>query len=359
MNNNNNKFDKYLVGSNLQKSIRLGVEKSALSSVDCFYENDSKYLIYRLGTILMEDIGLANIDLVKEYLMTKLNYNNIEKLGGKEYIKKIVLKACNSNKDRTACDIAYLSSFFNDKDLQKLNNIEEVKFLINSWKELGFKKFKNIYYPTTNFDNLENYNKYLKINHIPENIIELINLGYNSSSENICLGFAPCYINLSNEILKKQKQLQIVEKKYNNNLLYDNLLDLYIVPESIDLHNKGGYEVLKMLLNNDLINNIFKKYQIKTFENKKDIIKHILFRTEGHNVNKRIFNPLAVKTMRQVECFILSKKLLINITTALQIFNDFKNTLNEEEIKNNIFIVRQNYINNKNLIDLQKEKIKY
>lgn len=102
--------DRYILASALQKSIRRGLSGYALQYAEILGQEDYNYLIYRLGIILTEDIGVSNTTLLNEYLNLKISKKSIEAEGGMNFINDIIQKACISIKDRSSCDLAYFSS---------------------------------------------------------------------------------------------------------------------------------------------------------------------------------------------------------------------------------------------------------
>ncbi len=81
---------KWLLSSALQKSLRRGNYELAKSYVDFLWEHDRSYLTYRLGTIITEDVGITNIPLLKKYLDTQLKKEEINNMGGLDFIQEIV-----------------------------------------------------------------------------------------------------------------------------------------------------------------------------------------------------------------------------------------------------------------------------
>ena len=148
-----NKQDKWLLVSCLQKSIRKGHLNLALNYADELYEIEKAYLLYRLSIIAVEDIGLGNIDVVHNFLETEIKKKIIEERGGKPYVMQVVHDLTLANKDRSACDLTYLSSFYENEiktiEKEELENVfinsKEclVRRVIAGWEVLGSNKQKN------------------------------------------------------------------------------------------------------------------------------------------------------------------------------------------------------------------------
>jgi len=57
------------------------------------------YRICRLSIIAVEDIGIANIPLIHDFLKTEIRKDNINDMGGKNYVLSIVDLMAKSPKD--------------------------------------------------------------------------------------------------------------------------------------------------------------------------------------------------------------------------------------------------------------------
>ncbi len=340
---------KWLIISALQKSIRMGQSDLALSHAQYLFETDRSYLQYRLGIMLTEDIGIANIDLLNDYLETNISIKNIDSRGGLKFINNIIERACLSNKDRSSCDSAYLASFsglysnhnFSNSYSFFLPHIEYLSQIKTLWTLLGNVKYNHdqllfnidelpINEKGKKIDNIEktvsflkelyldppktNYTtsdlKYLQSPNQFEKLIKVFQLSYNTQRENICLGLPIIYQHFLFESQQNIPHFGKPINKFNtdNFSIFHKPTGLYIPNSSIDLHTSDGKFIAEKFLNHK---NNFTQYLLDTgvpSEYALDIFKHMLFRTEGHEVNNRIYFPTAVKVMKDCSEQVLSFK---------------------------------------------------
>lgn len=98
-------FDKWLASSALQKSIRRGYTETALLMTRSFISHEPDYFWRRINVIALEDIGIANIELVNQVLWVSGKRKWIERVGASALAAYLVRAMCESLKDRNACEI--------------------------------------------------------------------------------------------------------------------------------------------------------------------------------------------------------------------------------------------------------------
>jgi hypothetical protein len=110
----NSGLDLYVVGSSIQKSIRRSDVKQALYfSRELHIEGHDNYIWKRLVMCAIEDVGLANIDIMAELYglhQSYLQINTIKKVGKKLgwfNISKAIVLLCNSMKNHAAYDALF------------------------------------------------------------------------------------------------------------------------------------------------------------------------------------------------------------------------------------------------------------
>lgn len=285
---------KYLIISCFQKAIRRGLTDLALKYADVLYEKEYNYLIYRLSIIAVEDIGIANIDVVHDLMSTEIKKKNILDNGGKNYVLSIIEKLSNGKKDRTACDLMTLA--FHNKNHSQLpkeenfyldpnNNI--IDRLSVGWEILGNKKQKNPQF----LDKEDNLNLFIELNkklNVEQKIIDLIKFGYNIHRE-------PHFLSLGllssqyQEEAKFDSNVGNVGTPNNNNELYN---DFWLI-EAIDWHTREGKTAVYNFLKD---NSATKKLLQKNvpYQNIAETLGSLLFRLQGQNVDKRLYYPTAV-----------------------------------------------------------------
>lgn len=375
---------KWLISSCLQKSLRRGRFDLAKNYVNFLWEHDRNYLTYRFSTILSEDVGIANVDLINEYLATNIAKRKIDEAGGLDFILSITKRACESIKDRSSCDSAYIASYYplnadslaSHRSSDKINtdiHEHEKKDILTSifldkecsyidrinagWTLLGNNKFDHHSLPwLTNYgvnekgksiDNLPDYLVLCKDLTMSNEALTCIEGSYNTQRENICLGM-PIVQDLYNKelhiqstTLNAQKQPKFlvgstIENTYIKETTFIHpVLNMELISAGIDGHTREGktayYKYLKT--KNDLTQYLYSK-NINQEEHML-ILSHCIFRTEGHEVNKRLFFPSAVKIMRDCEQNILDTK--VNRGEKYLDFTIIKNILLKDIEKINAF----------------------
>jgi len=292
--------EKWLLVSCLQKSIRKGFENSACVYAGNLYELDKNYLIHKLGTVLLEDIFLSDIDLINEFFIYA-NHKNHKKIDIINFIKRF----SQSVKDRTAYDIIEITKIKNVKEYQSPEKILNDKNAVIIDKFQSAKQILNDY-NVKNPLNSNDYNieKLLNEFDISSNskIVETIKNIYinNKDSNFLLLGFLEkSYENEKNQVLGKFKTGDIIEYNPKEELINNKwLLD------GIDWHTKEGKSAIQDFLkeNTELKNYLI---EIKPTSEFDIIIGLLLFKIIGQEVNKRLFYPTAVMASK------LSKKLEI------------------------------------------------
>ena len=161
----NNIDDKYLLASILQKSIRLGLTVSSQGAVEQLFKLDKNYLMYRLMIIAFEDVGIANLELMKritsfKWGVRKFKEKNIDFL---TYFNSLSIELAQSAKDRSAADAVYLLSLAHQhNDIKSVCDQNEVLAQIwQSWNILGFQRYSPGALKSEMPDNLQAYKLYL------------------------------------------------------------------------------------------------------------------------------------------------------------------------------------------------------
>lgn len=327
----NAKEDKWLLISCLQKSIRKGFEKLALSYAEQLYEIDENYLIHRLSIIALEDIGLANIELVQHFLSNENNIDIINERGGKKYILDTIVQFCHSNKDRTVAELTelakmspplkitdtlYLENIFMDENIALINRV------LAGWELLGSQKLKNPLISNEEED-IENF---LEINSKVVNnkaILEILKNAYLMHRE-------PYYISLGllSNVFDKEKNEKIgrhITGSIIENSFEQKLINNKWLIDGIDWHTKEGKVAIAQFIdhNPDIVKEL--KKSGADYKNMSTAIGLLMFRADGHYVNKRIVYPSAVITLKitqQKELQQIIQKEGVDISHLIKIFDD-------------------------------------
>lgn len=102
---------KFMDASCLQKSIRRNLPQYALPAAARLFTHHSHYLIRRLGTIALEDIGMANLPLVVRYMADAVQVVNRTDATTRAWTMRQVEALCASPKSRYLTEISFTSHF--------------------------------------------------------------------------------------------------------------------------------------------------------------------------------------------------------------------------------------------------------
>lgn len=305
----NHKEDKWMLVSCLQKSIRKGFVELAINYAEQLYEIERSYLVYRLSIIAIEDIGLGNVDLVHDFLSTEIRKANIEARGGKDYVMKVVAELAQSIKDRSACDLVSLASFYQEK-IETNKTFEEifiddqmpvVNRVLAGWEILGAKKLQNPLVKNSENSDLENF---LELNSkivSDKKILDIIRFAHTIHREPhfISLGIlAYLYEQEKKKEIKmgKFKTGESVNKEYPIKMIQNKWLI-----DGIDWHTKEGksaiYEFAKE--KSEIVD--YLKTMVIDRESIGTLLGMLLFRHSGHQVDRRLFYPSAVAILKITE----------------------------------------------------------
>lgn len=105
------KFDRWLLASQLQKSVRRGLSNLAVSTALALARLDREYLWRRIRIIALEDIGLANLGLVATTLAIAGKAKLHRDLGEELVVASITSRLAKSLKNRAACDVSCIAQY--------------------------------------------------------------------------------------------------------------------------------------------------------------------------------------------------------------------------------------------------------
>jgi hypothetical protein len=103
-----NKDSKWRMSSAFQKAIRRGHDSVAMDMLAGLLQVDVWYPFRRVGVIALEDVGLANLDLVK--LATQFAHVKQVTPLAQEKLAEVVLAMCWSPKSRAVCEATYMAA---------------------------------------------------------------------------------------------------------------------------------------------------------------------------------------------------------------------------------------------------------
>lgn len=310
----NNPQNKWLLVSCLQKSVRKGFTDLVEKYTEELFDLDRSYLAYRLSIMAIEDVGIANIPLVKDFLQTEIKKSNIDQLGGKNYIVGVAKDLSNSIKDRSACDLIGISTMYGEKHYDDYKKIflddtqTLVRRVLAAWEILGAKKMKNplIENQQDNLDYFMDINNSITDN---KDILEIMRISYKIHNEPhfISLGLLKSLYDKEKEYASKIGKYNIgdyISKDYSKVLIDDKWLF-----DGIDWHTKEGKAAIYLTIkeNTELV-----KY-LKEFVIDSESIAAgfgmLLFKKIGQQVNKRLIYKNAIAIFKNAEEITLKKML--------------------------------------------------
>ncbi len=103
--------DRWVLASQLQKAVRRGHVYFALSAALKLHELDAAYLWRRLRVIAVEDVGLADAELMASIIAVGGKRALHRRLGEVRLLGHVVLRLCESIKNRTACELSCWMDF--------------------------------------------------------------------------------------------------------------------------------------------------------------------------------------------------------------------------------------------------------
>lgn len=343
---------KWILISCLQKAIRKGLVSEAVSYGEELWDIDRNYLIYRLSIIAIEDIGIANIDLVHEFIKTEIKKKNIEELGGKDYILGLIKKFSLSIKDRSACDLINICSFCDEKYKIEAKEKEDIfldkeevliKRMMAGWECLGSKKIKNDYV----YNKEDNLEKFLELNQkLTKNqkILDLISICYKIHREPhfIALGLLESsFEEEKNNQIGKYKVGDFVYKKYQPKYVQNKN---WII-DGVDWHTKEGkYAIYELLKTKAEVSEYCKQYLLDK-DSLASAIGMILFRTIGQEVDKRLVYNTAISIYKITDEINLRSSLLNEQVKFSEAKNAMLNSLDilHKKINEQFYRANPNY----------------
>lgn len=327
--------DKYLLASILQKSIRLGLQETTVDTVEQLYTVDKSYLMYRLMIIAFEDVGIANVQLIKDITRIKwgvriFQENNINFL---DYFKDVAQQLASSNKDRSLCDAVYLVKIaYLNNDFSLLNSNPILSCIYKAWNILGNNRYKLDTVANTSNDNLDDFLLFVEKNKVN-------NLFTTDDFKNIYkTQVEPFFLALA---FLDPSKAKVVKTDIDKSTLLGN-----IPFSAIDGHTAIGVYALKQYSKRFRENERFSLSP----EQFLSLLKMCLFRVEGQAVNPRLVYDDAL----MIKDIIQKKELNYKFTHIL--WQDYVEL--GKKIKADLSIINEIRENKINYEMIQKNKIK-
>jgi hypothetical protein len=100
---------KWLLASCMQKAIRQGDAAAAQWAVDAMLPAERAYALHRMAVVAVEDVGVANLPLVRDFMLTGMRKAWFEERGSRRAALYFARAFAESPKDRSACDLPLLA----------------------------------------------------------------------------------------------------------------------------------------------------------------------------------------------------------------------------------------------------------
>jgi len=289
--------NKWRVASALQKAIRRGQVEMALKTAHAIHGFEPDYVWRRLCTVVMEEVGVADIDLCARYLWVATNKTWRNKNGGSlQFLYMLVEQMCRSLKDRNSCDLPVigqidpameehrkaakdltadqLAEVVADNDVPIENRALAAQAL-GCWDHPNFTKTHGGHV----------YLEALKAAGIPDKVIEVAKMGRQKQYE-----WMPYGIPFVWQLAEKAKQ--------ENSLTWepDELTQLPLVAglpsEAFDRHNQEGNRSLAYFFKAcEPVRETYIELLGPDKAKCLNALGAVLFRVEGHQVDRRLVYP--------------------------------------------------------------------
>lgn len=312
---------KWILISGLQKSIRRGRFDLAEPIARVLWETERSYLCYRLGVIVLEDIGLGDAALARELMRTRLKKADVDAAGGLDFIVDVIRRACIADKDRSACDGAYAASFCpqpagwsQDPDEIAAHArsgpwLQRVQAL---WLLLGGQRYKNntlsfnlTYPPHDKKPGVvrDDGTRFLMAAEAMGCDAEFLEDALSCTSEPMAVAW-PVMADLD----RCEGRLAVVAESLDQRVIRHGGSGLWLPASAIDGHTGEGRTVQERVLRDPMVVGWLVERGLRDPEAQRVVLKHLQFRREGHQVDRRVHYPSAVAVMRAAEAIPLQAK---------------------------------------------------
>ena len=252
-------------------------------------------------------------------------------------------------------------NFENKEQAQNILNNSNSSYIdrINAgWSLLGGKKFKtdhiNFFNTDPAIDDLDFYIEQVEKISNPF-VANLVKNAYYAQVENIFLGIPVIYDSYQKEIISTANEKMVAGKTIENmyvkeDVLYHKETGLELISCGMDGHTREGKSVYYNFLKSQQDFTKYLNAHKIPFEKHIDVFLHCMFRVEGHEVNKRVYFPMAVTVMRDCEQEILNFKAGSDSLNFLEIKNILIETMPKiNQMKKDSLnkVLTQSYIKNK------------
>lgn len=287
---------KWRIVSALQKSIRRGYQDHADYYAQALLSFDKSYFLYRMAVVSMEDVGAGDPALVLAFLYAARFKGVREQYGEAKLGSFFARKMAASVKDRNACDLLVCADWHPDYKDQRhdyyhatsaklmqyvMDAADPIEETIALWYLRGTTEFKSPVLPERSGD-VKSFIEVCAAKGNPPISAEISRWGSSKQREGhpITIGLTCRYASVA------------LGKYTEDALLELPMLGNYI-SAAIDVHTREG----KIALSN-LAKQLVGFDEIK---DKMEALGTVLFRLEGHQVNKRLSYPMSEWIQKKTE----------------------------------------------------------
>lgn len=331
--------DPWLATSALQKAIRRGHEAAALAATSFLLDGHTDRFWHRLIVIALEDVGIGDLDLVRNVLLASTRKGWRAEHGGDWAVASwLVSRLCAAPKSRDACELLVASDLhprwkehrtaFLDLTQHQLSDIVAdpaghlVERTLAAWLIAGTKRFPAYALPEVegSFPALLDVYRHIGIS---DHVLEVARLGSTRTQEGHPLTLPLVWLAASAGPVTVE-QLDLPEP-----------VPIRGWPDyAFDMHTRFGRRVLALFADRcAALRQILDRYLPASAH--ADLIGHLVFRAEGHAVDRRLSYPGAGAILRDAEAAHLTFSGLPEnlVTDLLAVFGDHLDLLHQCRIE--------------------------
>lgn len=297
--------DAWLATSALQKAIRRGHQTIALAATSFLLDGHADRFWRRAAVIALEDIGIGDLDLVKEVLVSSTRKSWRAEHGGDwDVASRLMLRLCASPKSRDACELLVTADLhprlrrqrteFLDHSSHQLCDIvaDPARHLaertLAAWLIAGTKRFPAYSLPEVagSFAALLDIYRHLGI---PENVLEVARLGSTRTDEGHPLTLPLVWLTASRgpvAVQPNELQKPTPIRGWSD--------------YAFDMHTRLGRRALAMFADQCAALRKMMHNHLPVSAHA-DFVGHLVFRAEGHVVDRRLSYPGAGLILRDAE----------------------------------------------------------
>lgn len=304
-----------LYSSSINKAIRRGLVDVSLDNWKSLYHIDPKYAKFRLLSIAIEDIGVANLNLLLKII--QLLKNKDQDCNELNFLNSIVGEMASSYKDRTQCMIFDIlrADIFVTQQFK-----DDLQFLCDNFYTLSESKLDN--------GSLELFKSFSRFClSFPAEMLQIFEFMWKIKGFSYQL-FLP-YLNL---ILNQNITDRIKYGKYFAGDSYVYTVDSQtlsgILIDSIDSHTLTGASLIRQWLVSNKSKHSVLSSLTPSIELKFDIFSKVHFELVGSSVNKKLIYDLSIESSKLYEISQFNN-LGLTASTYGEIKDEFLENLNE------------------------------